>query len=58
MNGSWAPASGKAMRAALEGMKDMKVLEPVVTIKSAAAAAQEQALDELAGVLAADLAQG
>ena len=39
-------------------MKDMKVLEPVVTIKSAAAAAQEQALDELAGVLAADLAQG
>ena len=57
-NGSWAPASGKAMRAALEGMKNMKVLEPVVTIKSAAAAAQEQALDELAGVLAADLAQG
>ena len=34
-NGSWAPASGKQMRAILESMKSIQVVEPVVTIKSA-----------------------
>ena len=33
-NGSWMPVSGAKMRALLEGMKDMSVLEPVVTLKS------------------------
>ena len=33
-NGSWAPASGKLMRAFLEGMKNITVVEPTVTIKS------------------------
>ena len=33
-NGSWAPASGRLMRASLEAMKDITVAEPVVSIKS------------------------
>ena len=34
-NGSWAPLAGKIMRGILEPMKDVHVLEQVVTIKSA-----------------------
>ena len=34
-NGSWAPASGKQMSALLSECKEMRLLEPVVTIKSA-----------------------
>lgn len=33
-NGSWAPTAGKVMRELLSGMKDVEVLEPVVTIRS------------------------
>lgn len=33
-NGSWAPLAGKIMRGILEPMKDVHVLEQVVTIKS------------------------
>ncbi len=33
-NGSWAPMAGKKMREVLEGMKEITILEPVVTIKS------------------------
>ena len=33
-NGTWAPVSGKLMRAQLENLKDMTILEPVVTLKS------------------------
>ncbi|WP_304472250.1 FprA family A-type flavoprotein [uncultured Faecalibaculum sp.] len=32
-NGSWSPAAAKAIKAELAGMKDITVLEPVVTIK-------------------------
>lgn len=52
-NGSWAPVSGKLMRAALEGMKNMTVLEPVLTIKSALKA--EQIVGDMA-VLAEEIA--
>ena len=34
-NGSWAPVSGKLIRAELEGLKGFQVLEPVVSLKSA-----------------------
>ena len=34
-NGSWAPQAAKQMRALAEAMKDVKVVEPVVSIKSA-----------------------
>ncbi len=34
-NGSWAPMAGKVMRNLLENCKDLTLLEPVVTIRSA-----------------------
>ncbi len=34
-NGSWAPSAGRTIKAALEGMKEITILEPIVTIKSA-----------------------
>lgn len=34
-NGSWAPMAAKHMCTALEAMKEIEILEPVVTIKSA-----------------------
>lgn len=33
-NGSWGPTAGRAMKAILETMKDITVVEPMVTIKS------------------------
>lgn len=34
-NGSWAPAAGKIMRSYLEAMKNISIIEPILTIKSA-----------------------
>ena len=34
-NGSWAPMAARAMKASLETMKQIEILEPVVSIKSA-----------------------
>ena len=33
-NGSWAPQAARIMRGMLEGMKDIEIVEPVVTLKS------------------------
>ncbi len=33
-NGSWAPVSGRIMRAMLEEMKNIEIVDPLVTIKS------------------------
>ena len=33
-NGSWAPTAGRVMRAMLESMKNIEIVEPVVTIRS------------------------
>ncbi len=46
-NGSWAPQSGKKMRQLLAEMKDMRVLESEITIKSAMTPADDKALDDL-----------
>jgi len=43
-NGTWAPMAAKKMREALEGMKDVNVLEKVVTIR---AAVKEKDLEEM-----------
>lgn len=56
-NGSWAPAAAKGMRAALEGMKEMALLENTVSIKSSLAEGQLPALKALADELAGTLAQ-
>ena len=52
-NGSWAPQSGKKMRELLAEMKDMRVLESEISIRSAMTAADEEALDALADLIAA-----
>ena len=51
-NGSWAPAAGKQMREILGSMKNMRVLEPVPTIRSALAADTREAITDLARQLA------
>ena len=47
-NGCWAPTAARTMRALLEGMKDITVIDPVVTIRGAVKPADEQALEALA----------
>lgn len=54
-NGSWAPQSGKLMRAMVEEMKDMTVLGDTFTLKSATQPAQENDLAELANLIVANL---
>lgn len=46
-NGSWAPMAAKKMRTELETFKDVKILEPVLTIKSALKTADEGAVQSL-----------
>ena len=46
-NGTWNPASGKLMRAELNGMKGMNILEPAVTIKSSLKEDSKAQLDAL-----------
>ncbi len=47
-NGSWAPMAAKGMRKLLEEMKDIRILEPVVTIRSTMDERVEKELQELA----------
>ena len=47
-NGSWAPMAAKLMRAYLESMKNIDIIDPVVTIKSAAGEKEMEALAQLA----------
>ena len=53
-NGCWAPMAAKGMKALLEGMKEIAVLEPVVTIRGAVKPADEQALSALADAILAE----
>lgn len=50
-NGSWAPLAGKIMRGILEPMKDVHVLEQVVTIKSAVHDDTREAMKAMADAL-------
>ena len=50
-NGSWAPSAGRTMRAMLEPLKDVEVVEPVVTIRSRMKAADLPALEALADAI-------
>ena len=52
-NGTWAPNAAKVMRARMEALKDMQVIEPVVTINGALDAASEEQLDQLVQALMA-----
>jgi len=50
-NGSWAPTAAKTMRNILEAMKNITIVEPVVTIKSVLKETDIPALDQLADAL-------
>ena len=51
-NGSWAPMAGKLMRQQFEAMKDITVLDNMVTIRSAVRASDIDNLEKLAEELA------
>ncbi len=50
-NGSWAPSAGRTMKAMLEPMKEITLIEPIVTIKSRMKQADRPALEALADKL-------
>ena len=52
-NGSWAPTAGRVMRAMLEGMKNVTVVEPMVTIRSRMKDGDLPAMEKLATELLA-----
>lgn len=52
-NGSWAPMAGKLMKEGLAVMKEITVLEPVVTIKSTLNEQSRGQLEQLADALLA-----
>lgn len=50
-NGSWAPMAGKCIAQMLEGLKEITLLAPVVTIRSALQADSKEALRGLAKIV-------
>ena len=50
-NGTWAPSAGKKMREAMEAMKNITIVEPVVTVESAVKAKTIEYLTVLADAL-------
>ena len=52
-NGSWAPTAGRVMRAMLETMKAVEIVEPVVTIRSRMKDSDIPAMEQLAESLLA-----
>lgn len=51
-NGSWAPMAGKKIKEAFESMKNIEIIDPIVTIKSAVNPENIQQLKQLADTLA------
>ena len=47
-NGSWAPTAGRVMRAMLEGMKNIAIVETMVTIRSRMKESDLPAMEQLA----------
>ncbi len=52
-NGSWAPSAAKTMRPMLEGMKQVKIVEPVVTLRGCMKDADIPQLEALADAILA-----
>ena len=52
-NGSWAPTAGRVMRSMLEGMKNMDIVEPMVTIRSRMKEEDIPVMEEMAAALLA-----
>ncbi len=54
-NGSWAPTSAKNMRALIDSMKNMNVLEPVVSVRSTPKEQSIATIDTMCDALLASL---
>ncbi|MBQ9546355.1 MAG: FprA family A-type flavoprotein [Bacteroidales bacterium] len=54
-NGTWAPVSGKLMRAIIDEMKNMTVIEQSLTLKSAMKEDQSETLSAMAEAIVASL---
>ena len=54
-NGTWAARSGMLMTKLVEDMKDMRVMEGTVTLKSSVKEAQRRSLESLAESIADEL---
>ena len=52
-NGSWAPSAGRVARAMLEPMKEVTIVEPMVTIRGSLKPEDVPALETLADTLLA-----
>ncbi len=52
-NGSWAPCAGRVMREMLDKMKDIEIVEPMVTIRSRMKSSDIPALESLAEAILA-----
>ena len=52
-NGSWAPCAGRVMKGMLESMKEIEIVEPMVTIRSAMKQGDVPALEALADAILA-----
>ena len=50
-NGSWAPSAGRVMKEALQAMKEIEIVEPMVTIRSRMKKSDLPALEALADAL-------
>ena len=53
-NGTWAPSAGKAMKALIAPMKNITLLEPVVTIKSRMHQTDIENMEKLADAILAE----
>ena len=51
-NGSWGPTAGRTMKAILETMKNVTIVDPMITIKSAMKESDMPALEALADAIA------
>ena len=52
-NGSWAPCAGRVMKGMLETMKEIEIVEPIVTIRSAMKQGDIPAMEALADAMLA-----
>ena len=50
-NGSWAPSAGRVMRGILDTMKELEIVEPMVTIRSTMKDSDLEKLNELAEIM-------
>ena len=50
-NGSWAPSAGRVMREMLAAMKDVEIVEPLVTIRTRLKPSDVPALEALADAI-------